>query len=202
MKIARLLYPVKNLGPGNRIGIWFSGCDKRCKGCANPELWEAEGIGDISCETVLMAIERLRSDKYPTIDGVTISGGEPFLQPDSLRALIKIFIKENIKDILVYSGYQREELETEYKDILDDIAVLVDGEYIQEKNDGHPLRGSNNQRIHYLKQECRDAYEKYILEETEKNHVQMFTLTDGKIATGIHRQDFLQEYDRRILEKN
>ena len=130
MKIARILYPVKNLGPGNRIGIWFSGCRKHCKGCANPELWEDNGIGDISCETVLLAIGRLRSDKYPEIDGVTISGGEPFLQPDALRELIKILLNENIKDILVYSGYQKEELESEYKDILDDISVLVDGEYI------------------------------------------------------------------------
>ena len=201
MKIARILYPVKNLGPGNRIGIWFSGCHRYCKGCANPELWDDKSIGDISGETVQMVIGQLRSDKYPEIDGVTISGGEPFLQPDALREVINILLKENITDILVYSGYQKVELEAEYKDILEDISVLVDGAYIQEENDGHPLKGSKNQMIHYMKQECQDVYEKYILEEMEKNHVQMFTLSDGKIATGIHRQDFLQEYDKRILKK-
>ena len=114
MKIARILYPVKNLGPGNRIGIWFSGCHKYCKGCANPELWDDKSIGDISGETVQMVIGQLRSDKYPEIDGVTISGGEPFLQPDALREVINILLKENIKDILVYSGYQKVELESEY----------------------------------------------------------------------------------------
>ena len=183
MKIARILYPVKNLGPGNRIGIWFGGCHRYCKGCANPELWDDKSIGDISGETVQMVIGQLRSDKYPEIDGVTISGGEPFLLPDALSEVINILLKENIKDILVYCGYQKVELESEYKDILEDISVLVDGAYIQEENDGHPLKGSKNQMIHYMKQECQDGYENYILEEMEKNHVQMFTLSDGKIAT-------------------
>ena len=42
MYIARILYPVKVLGPGNRIGIWFAGCHHRCKGCSNPELWKVD----------------------------------------------------------------------------------------------------------------------------------------------------------------
>ena len=42
MYVARILYPVKVLGPGNRIGIWVSGCNHRCKGCSNPELWKQE----------------------------------------------------------------------------------------------------------------------------------------------------------------
>ena len=38
--VARILYPVKVLGPGNRVGIWLAGCDHKCLGCSNPELWE------------------------------------------------------------------------------------------------------------------------------------------------------------------
>ena len=40
MNVARILYPVKVLGPGKRIGIWLCGCDRECFGCSNPELWE------------------------------------------------------------------------------------------------------------------------------------------------------------------
>lgn len=36
MYVARILYPVEVLGPGKRVGIWFSGCPSKCKGCSNP----------------------------------------------------------------------------------------------------------------------------------------------------------------------
>lgn len=36
MYVAGILYPVEVLGPGKRIGIWFSGCLSKCKGCSNP----------------------------------------------------------------------------------------------------------------------------------------------------------------------
>ena len=39
MNVARILFPVQVLGPGNRIGIWLCGCNRACKGCSNPELW-------------------------------------------------------------------------------------------------------------------------------------------------------------------
>ena len=39
MYLDRILYPVTSLGPGKRLCIWVSGCNARCEGCANPELW-------------------------------------------------------------------------------------------------------------------------------------------------------------------
>lgn len=40
MYIDRLLYPITALGPGERIALWVSGCDRKCNKCANPELWD------------------------------------------------------------------------------------------------------------------------------------------------------------------
>ena len=86
MYIARMLYPVKVLGPGRRLGIWFQGCPRRCKGCSNPELWEQEPERLTSAGDVFRLTEQVRS--CGRIDGFTLSGGDPFFQPDALRELL------------------------------------------------------------------------------------------------------------------
>lgn len=201
MKLGRILFPVKNLGPGNRVGIWMKGCNRGCKGCANPELWDNTKDGDISVSVIQDVIQQLKDGDYPKIEGVTISGGEPFEQSEALRELMNVLKEEELEDILVFTGYQLTELQDKHCDILDDVAVLVDGPYIEDENECHPLKGSKNQRIHYLKEEYRKKYEKYIQEENGKKKVQMFPIVDGKIATGIHEKDFNKEFQRRIQDK-
>ena len=92
MYIARILYPVRVLGPGERIGIWFAGCKHKCKGCCNPELWEFNKKYYTSIDVVMHLINRI-SKEY-SVNGVTISGGDPFEQPDALRILL-----DNLKTI-------------------------------------------------------------------------------------------------------
>ena len=50
MYLDRILYPVTSLGPGKRLCIWVSGCNARCEGCANPELWTQRPEQFISVE--------------------------------------------------------------------------------------------------------------------------------------------------------
>ena len=59
MYIARILYPVETLGPGKRIGIWFCGCSKACKGCSNPELWQRQEKYRISIDSILKLIHQI-----------------------------------------------------------------------------------------------------------------------------------------------
>ena len=182
MYVARILYPVKVLGPGNRIGIWFCGCPRRCEGCSNPELWEFQDRYKTSLATVMSLIEKIAQANI--VDGFTITGGDPFFQPDPLSRLLEQ-IKKISYDILVYTGYMKYELPAP---LLKNIAVLIDAPYIENRNNNCRLRGSDNQTIYILNEKYRATYENYLM--TTENQIQNFTTKDGYISVGIHRPDF------------
>lgn len=182
MYVARVLYPIEVLGPGKRVGIWFCGCPRRCKGCSNPELWDFQERYKTTPETVFEIIKSVSLNH--TIDGFTITGGDPFYQPEELKRLLDM-LKEISDDILVYTGYKRSELQN---DLLENISVLIDGEYIEELNDNSLLKGSSNQEVYILDDKQSDKYRAYF--NTESNKVQNFFTSDGVVSVGIHRPDF------------
>lgn len=177
MYVARILYPVEVLGPGKRIGIWFCGCPHKCKGCSNPELWEFQEKYKTSLEAILTLIETIAKEHQ--VDGFTITGGDPMYQADDLQKLIMHLCKIS-SDILVYTGYEIEELPKEY---LHNISVLIDGRYIEERNNNCILRGSDNQRIHILSTDVQKKYNEYL--KNASNQIQNFTVSDGIISGNI-----------------
>ncbi|MBO4548861.1 MAG: radical SAM protein [Abditibacteriota bacterium] len=196
MYVARLLYPVKVLGPGNRLGIWFQGCPRRCRGCSNPELWEQDEKRLVSLQDVMELVRRVR-DAGP-IDGFTLSGGDPFYQPEALAELLPELNRIS-GDILVYTGYTYEELAAGRPGLLAQIAVLIDGEYVEELNSGSLLKGSDNQTIRYLREEYRPLYEEYL--RGKPLQVQNFAAENGIISAGIHKPGYREELIRRLAEK-
>ena len=196
MYIARILYPVEVLGPGKRIGIWFDGCGHRCPGCSNPELWEPQERYAVTLPSVMNLIH-LITDRHP-VDGFTLTGGDPFYQPEALRELLKELTPIS-HDILVYTGYLAEELKERYPDLLEQIAVLIDGQYVESRNRGQPLIGSDNQRILFLKEQYREAYSATL--SGGQGKIQNFTTRDGVISVGIHRRDYKQRLREGTLKK-
>jgi anaerobic ribonucleoside-triphosphate reductase activating protein len=133
------------LGPGLRCIIWVQGCPFNCKNCTSPDGRPIE-------ENILIEVDKLSENiiKNNTIQGITISGGEPFLQAAQLVALIKKVNRPEL-DIIVYTGYTLNKLNWQAaKDFLALTDVLIDGQYIEELNDNKGLRGSSNQQIHFL----------------------------------------------------
>lgn len=193
MYIARILYPVEVLGPGKRVGIWFCGCPHRCKGCSNPELWEFQERYKTTPETVFGMINSIAVEH--TIDGFTITGGDPMYQPEGLQNLIHL-LSGISNDILVYTGSVIEDLP---KDYLKGISVLVDGLYVEKRNNNCLLRGSDNQRIHILADNIREKYETYLA--YEENKIQNFTTNNGIISVGIHKPGFVPEMNKIITGK-
>ena len=96
MFVARILSPVHSLGPGKRVCLWTQGCKKRCKRCMSPELQPFTGT-----ETEEELLSKLLNKLAEKNDckGITISGGEPFEQPQALLKLLKL-LRNNFEDVL------------------------------------------------------------------------------------------------------
>ena len=193
MFIARILYPIQVLGPGKRIGIWFAGCKHKCKGCSNPELWDFDKKYKTSVEVIMRLIKNIHEKN--DIEGFTITGGDPFEQPEALNELLDELCLIN-DDIIVYTGYSFEELPRE---IVSKTAVIIDGKYIEEQNNGSVLKGSDNQKIIIVNGKYQKKYEQYL--NTTKNEIQNFSTGNSIISVGIHRPGFNIELKKSIEEK-
>jgi anaerobic ribonucleoside-triphosphate reductase activating protein len=152
----RLHYPVLTLGYGKRVGIWFQGCSIHCPGCLVPDTWKAGLEHQVPVFGVLKAMEKW----LPNCDGVTISGGEPFDQPEALLAMVlELRRRKPALDLLVYSGYTFDRLQERHNAILQAVDVIVAGPFIEKLEDPRPFVGSANQTIHLLSDLAHKRYE-------------------------------------------
>lgn len=141
IRISRLHFPVRALGPGNRIGIWVQGCSIRCPGCISLDTW-ATSRGQTTVGAVISAI----TPWLPVADGFTISGGEPFDQPEALKFLLQALREGHSGDILVYSGHPAEALPlSDFAGLYD---ALISDPLLINAPQTKALRGSDNQRLH------------------------------------------------------
>lgn len=88
-------------GKGLRCVVFFTGCNMRCGFCHNPETWTEKGM-EISLSDLVAKIMRYKS--YIKNGGVTLSGGEPFLQADFCKQLIRQLHIQNINSIIETNG--------------------------------------------------------------------------------------------------
>ena len=184
MIVGRVLSPVHSLGPGERVCIWTQGCRRNCSGCISPELQETTG-NDID-NTKLAQIVRMIAEKG-NCTGMTISGGEPFEQTQSLLEILQS-LRDVFSDILVYTGFTLGEILAgnagkEGMECLKLIDVLIDGPYVKELN--RPdciLRGSTNQVIHFLNREKEQEYTAYM---SNGRIIESFVHNNSTIITGI-----------------
>jgi anaerobic ribonucleoside-triphosphate reductase activating protein len=150
LRINRTHYPVTVLGPGVRAGIWVQGCTIGCSGCVARDTWAAEGGAEVDVAAVLDWLDGLEGP----VDGVTISGGEPFQQPAAVAELLdgigswRHGRTEEV-DVLVYSGYPWSRLSRTRRlaALLDRCDAVIAGPYVDRRNSGAPLRGSDNQQV-------------------------------------------------------
>lgn len=130
-------------GDGIRYVIFVQGCPHHCPGCHNPQTHSFDGGKLVSVDDLLRDISKRK--KY--IDGITLSGGEPFCQSDQC-CIIAEKAHELGLTVWCYTGYLFEALYGQGNKLLEFVDVLVDGPFIQERRSlSLEFRGSNNQRL-------------------------------------------------------
>lgn len=150
LRLNRTHYPVTVLGPGVRVGIWVQGCTIGCSGCVARDTWNVSEGDAVDVAAVLNWLDGIDGP----VDGVTISGGEPFQQPAAVAELLdgigswRRGRTEDV-DILVYSGYSWSRLTRTPRlaALLDRCDAVIPGPYVARRNNGVALRGSDNQRV-------------------------------------------------------
>lgn len=89
-------------GPGIRFVVFLQGCPLRCRYCHNPDTWNPNRGEEVSVSDVVRKVESLRN--FIRSGGVTLSGGEPLLQPEFSLALLNEFRRRGIHSALDTAG--------------------------------------------------------------------------------------------------
>lgn len=184
------------LGPGKRYAIWVQGCEKRCSGCINPAGWEKSGGYEKSVNDVFSSIRQCEG-----ITGITISGGEPFLQFKELSELVDMVTSKTTLDIMLFTGYMVEELSekfgSDFESLKSKVDILIDGEYVREQNTGSMYRGSDNQRIFFFTDKYRPFAENIL--SSKKRDFSFQIMDNGDVYfIGIPPVGFYEEFLKNL----
>jgi len=135
-------------GPDLRFVVFVQGCPHDCPGCHNPETHDPDGGFQTSTAIIWREI-----NKNPLVQGITFSGGEPFMWGHELAVIGRAAAEKKL-NIMTYTGYTYEQLlqmakiDNSVHELLCVTNYLKDGPYVEEKRDlSLQFRGSSNQRI-------------------------------------------------------
>lgn len=177
-------------GPGERAVVWVAGCLRRCPGCIKPEYFSFDAGHDIAVAELAERILRIDG-----LDGVTYSGGEPFEQALPLAELSRQ-LKAKDLSVAAYSGYRLEALKTDarFRVLMEQVDVLIDGEYRQELPGPFRWRGSANQRVYDFAGLDQAAAES----EEIVREIQVSLTDDGLRLTGFPNGDVQRQLAQRL----
>lgn len=151
-------------GPGKRAVIWTQFCSLGCPGCFNPETHSASGGEWVSVAELFQRIVALKD----TIEGITVSGGEPLQQRAAITELLRRVKTETSLSIILFTGFTWEEIKRmkdrkpggagekeqrrieEGPEVLSYVDVLIAGRYEASQRLARDLRGSANKTLHFF----------------------------------------------------
>ena len=89
-------------GPGIRYVVFMQGCPMRCKYCHNPDTWAYEGGKEVTVQEIIDGWESCK--EFLSNGGITVTGGEPLMQPDFVLALGLLAKEQGIHFCVETSG--------------------------------------------------------------------------------------------------
>lgn len=179
------------LGPYRRAVLWTHGCCFNCEGCIADEYRNGSFR---ECTAGQMAEWFLENAVHE--EGITISGGEPFLQAEDLAKTIRMIRRERDLGVIVYTGFlyeqllEKQEREKGVRALLDQTDLLIDGPYVRALDRGAalPARGSENQRILPLTERYREEIDTYYY-GCGKRKIEIRVEADRTIMVGVPSQE-------------
>jgi anaerobic ribonucleoside-triphosphate reductase activating protein len=199
LAVNKVHFPVRTLGFGARVGVWLQGCSIRCRDCISRDTWVAEPRHFIEVEALVTQLQPWLAKA----DGVTISGGEPFDQPEGLGALLEAIRLVHRGDLLVFSGYSSRRLLARHRNLTRLIDVLISGPYRASAAHTLCLRGSDNQHVHLLTALARERYPEDIDKRPWESgrQLEVSVVGDTIWMVGIPRPEELNRLRRVLAEK-
>ncbi|MEA5536617.1 4Fe-4S single cluster domain-containing protein [Crocosphaera sp. XPORK-15E] len=186
LNIAEICSSTRVLGPGQRCAIWVQGCCFDCPGCVAPDWIPQKQAQLIEPEKLANYILTL-----PHLDGIAVSGGEPMLQAEGLNELFTYLRRKSNLSIICYSGFTLKQIQSKnepiFRQLLQQIDVLIDGLYIAQLNDNLGFRGSSNQVVHFLTD--RHLQERELFTQ-RKRDVEIHVQKDSLLVVGVPPLNF------------
>lgn len=149
IRINRVAAPITVLGPGVRVGVWVQGCTIGCSGCASVDTWDA--AGGVEWHIDALIAEVVAAARRVEASGLTLTGGEPFQQPEALARLVagvrEAWPGSAPVDVLVFTGYAAGAARRVSPDLWEAADIVVAGPYRRDRPAPHPLLASANQTL-------------------------------------------------------
>lgn len=147
MRYAGIIKNDTSAGDGICVTLFVQGCNRRCKGCHNPETWDFDGGKEFTADTMVEIVEALKANGIKR--NLCIMGGEPLEERNLLDLYCLITyakaIVENLK-IYLWTGYNFEDIKVMAINL--GLDYVIDGPYVEELRDiTLKWRGSSNQKI-------------------------------------------------------
>ncbi len=199
LKINRKKRFCRTLGPGARSVVWFFGCSRSCPGCIAKIGGEVE---DYTEETPSELADWVL-ECSDAIEGITLSGGEPFEQPLHEMAQFLEKIRADSKlSVIVYTGSSYEELlqNGAASRLLGLIDVLIDGPYRQGEDYGQLWRGSENQRFHFLSPRYKEHKDDWFAARGREVEIDL-DINKSFLLSGLPRKNFISELTQQLKKK-
>lgn len=189
MKISHYIERTSVLGPYVRSALWVHGCCFSCEGCLAKEMNVGPYMeyAPVDLSEIFLGIN--------DAEGITISGGEPFLQSEELATMLDRIKEKRDYGVIVYTGFLKEKLEKENDNgvhrLLRHIDILIDGPYVQKLDDANPYRGSSNQRIIMMTDRYKSIFEDYY-HGTSKRNIEIDVKKNNVYMVGVPSKNGLE----------
>lgn len=189
-------------GPGVRAVVFMQGCPLRCACCHNPDTWDFNGGTEVTPDEIFRKIKRLKN-YFGDDGGVTVSGGEPLMQPEFIKELFTLCKTDGITTAIDTSGCVLNDKIKEVLNLTD--TVLLDYKYITDelyKTKVGTEKSKVDEFLSYLNSQNIDTWiRQVIIKDLNNNEFSVKVLKELKQKYPCIKKTELLPFKKLCIEK-